>query len=320
MKFSKVLCGLFSAALVTASISVPVFAANTVDIKALAATDYDGNTLESISAGDVILVPVDVESADGRISAASFEIDYDTSILTLGVSPKASTSVTNFYKNNKNNLYLDGSTLLGGREIIDSYDDILEEYTYATDQFAVVAIDDDTVRVTWSGASTTGYATTDAAEFYLCFTVNEGADLSGLNSAYLKKLYVIASAGSDINNSVSEYDGTVTKANACDGAFQIVVNKNDLPDNYFIQGITVNGVALDAVVTDADETTYKFPVRLVATNSADATGTKTFTIKASVSETEDGTATEVTWGTVNVAVDGTATSYTEATGLNYATK
>jgi hypothetical protein len=155
---------------------------------------------------------------------------------------------------------------------------------------------------------------------YFVFKITGTADDTVLNHELFKineKTDVTAIKIGDDNE--VKLTGTFTKANACDGAFQIVVNKDALPDNYFIQGIKVGDTALTAVVVNEDETVYKFPVRLIAKNSADATGNKTFAITASVSETEDGTATDVSWGNVTVAVDGSATSYGDAVSVDYGT-
>ncbi len=321
MNFKKILGGSLAALMMTSASSACVYASveKALQFTALPITDFTGNEVTELKTGDVVILPVEATGSDGRIQTGQFEVDYDNTILSLGVNAKASSDTIAFYKEKKSLLITstqDSNTmLLGGREIIESYDDILEEYTYAKDQFAVVPIDEDTVRVTWNGASPTGYAVTDAAEFYVCFTVKDTANVSELNTEYVKKLFVMSSLAGTNDTIGQKYDGTYNKLNACYGAFNINIDSSALP--YWIQGLKVSlndGAKVDVTeYTTTDGVNFTFPVR-VTTNNTNA-ATATVEVFADTSADAEGTKdiqSDVSMGTFEISLNS-PTSYADNT-------
>jgi hypothetical protein len=187
--------------------------------------------------------------------------------------------------------------------------------------------DPDGVTLMWTTAGTSNAISASVPEYYFAFTVKddyvapETLNYAGTQSYTSTGLFAlnVIKASETTSTPHTNLTGTQTSAklNACDGAFQIVIDSDELP--YYVSNVYANGTALTACINEDGTTTYKFPVRLIAKNSADATGNKTFAITASVSETEDGTATDVSWGNVTVAVDGSATSYGDAVSVDYGT-
>lgn len=303
MSLKRILSGAVALAMAFGITAIPAFAADpvvdpVVTIKALDATDFDGNVVTELNAGDVIILPVDAYSKDGQLNAAFFDIYYDTDVLTLGVDATTNDSTVNYYVEKDGRLVFkpdDEYVIYGGRDIIKSYNKLTQKYTYDAGQFAVVKIADGDVRVSWGSDQANGYTLTDIPEFYVCFTVNDSAKLTeineSLNGAYVKSLFIDASAGADIKETGAlNYDGSVTKLNACEGAFQVSLDNDAL--EYWVQRVyaSIDGgtpIALDEYVNEDGTSIYSFPAR-VTTNSANAE-TATVVITADISTDEAGT-------------------------------
>lgn len=297
MSLKRILSGTIALIMALGITAVPAFAADpVVTVNALEATDFEGNVVTELNAGDVIIVPVDVLSTDGQLSALQFDLNYDTDVLTLGVSRTANTAARAFYTSNKDRLQMSGTSIMyGGRDIIAEYDEEFDEYIYDAGLFAIVKISDGKARVTWGSDLSGGYTLTDIPEYYVLFTVNDSTKLTeineGLNGAYATDLFVIESAGSDLTTTVySDYDGTVSKLNACEGAFQVSLDNDAL--EYWVQRVyaSIDGgtpIALDEYVNEDGSSIYSFPAR-VTTNSANAE-TATVVITADISTDEAGT-------------------------------
>ncbi len=280
-------------------------------------TPYDVTDNEyttDLEAGHIIAVPVDITSSSTQIQAYAVVVKYDTSVL----SPGALLTTLNA----DDYLLYDRLGDLGA--VIETGD-----YCYAvsgiytsgrygnTDNGTTDANPD----YTNHGAITSGdhfyvgwYSTgddlqTDAPETYMVFTVLDDVDDLNYSAIELATDYTVVDAANGV-------DGETTKANACDGAFQINVDSSKL--SYWVQAVTVNidgtDYALDACVNEDGSTTYSFPVRV--TSAADDTSV-TATITATVTDDVDGTTNEQTvdWGTVTVDMTGAATSYA-ATSVN----
>lgn len=299
MSLKRILSGAVALIMAFGITAVPAFAADpVVTVQALGATDILGNEVSELNAGDIIIVPVDTLSTDGQLNTVCFELSYDADVLTLGVDATTNDDTVNYYIEKDGRLVFNPSdeyVIYGGRDIIKSYNKLTQKYTYDAGQFAVVKMSDGVVRVTWGSDQAGGYTLTDVPEFYVCFTVNDSTKLAeineGLNGAYTTGLYVISSAGSDLKDTVgADYYGTVSKLNACEGAFQVSLDNDAL--TYWVQRVyaSIDGgtpIALDEYVNEDGTSIYSFPAR-VTTNSANAE-TATVVITADISTDEAGT-------------------------------
>jgi hypothetical protein len=318
MSLKRVLSGAMVAVMIAGMSSVSAFAADStpaVSVISQAPVDFSGNKIETLKAGDVFMLPIDVQSTDGNMDIVRFDVNYDPSILTPGIDAAENEAAAAYYGDNDSKIAIEDTTIYGGLNIVKSINKLTQKKTYfGTDALTIVHKVSGQVNVQWVGSSTTGFdVSTDNDEFFLFFTVNDGvSEISDLNADIVKSVYVVAAQGNpsvDTKGS-SDYDGQATKLNACDGAFQIVIDSDDLP--YYVKSVKANDTELTACTNEDGTTVYKFPVRLISSTGS-ASGTTDVAITAVVTDDEAGTTGEktVSWGSVNVSVDGTATSYTD---------
>jgi hypothetical protein len=327
MKF-KGFVGAFAATAIALNMTAFAYAATSGNYVTVGApvNVLTGEASDTYSAGDIIAVPVDVTSESGTISAFGVVVGYNDEYLKAGVNVDDASEVSDELYDGLVSVSLssDGENFISAPDGDVTAFDTLYTESRGKKKFTGNGTTNDKYYLVDGGATNYVYyawyhdsnrfsVDTDH-EAYLIFKVVKDIDSSALNFNIIESVDDKGSFVQDTQAGIDQGHATVessaTKLNACDGAFQIVVNSDELP--YYVQGITVGGVALDAVVADG-ETTYKFPVRVNAKDKADATGEKEFEIKATVSTDEEGTDTkEVSWGTVKVAVDGTATGYTDA--------
>lgn len=319
MKLKNFLGGLFVTAVFVAASSVASFAADpVVSFKAMNPTDFSGNELDSLKAGDVFILPIDVQSTDGMMDVSQFEVNFDTNVLTLGVDAVANAEAGAYYGENDTKTILEGTTIRGGLNVVKSINPLTQKATYfGNDNLTVVTTAPGTVRIQWSGLSTTGFDVTKAQnEFVLFFTVNEGAQFTELNADVVKDLYVLSAQGNpSTDKGTSNYEGSVSKLNACYGAFNINIDSSALP--YWIQGlkVAVNGGAKVDVTEyqTTDNVNFTFPVRVV-TNSTNAEKA-TVEVFANTSSDEAGTTnaqTDVSMGTFEITLNS-PTAYADNT-------
>lgn len=318
MKVKNILGGLVAAAMVFGASSVIAYAAEPiVTIKAMNPTDFSGNQLDTLKPGDVFILPIDVESTNGKMDLSQFDVHYDTSVLTPGVDAIAHEEAATYYGENDTKTILEDTTIYGGLNIVKSINALTHKPTYfGTDNLTVVHRTPGEVTVQWGGASNTGYDVTQAQnEFVLFFTVNEGAEFTELNADVIKDLYILSAQSipsTDVG--MSNYEGSTTKLNACYGAFNINIDSSALP--YWIQGlqVSVNGGARVAVTEykSADDVNFTFPVRVV-TNSTNAT-TATVEVFADTSSDEAGSkdVQNVSMGTFDITLNS-PTAYADNT-------
>lgn len=258
-----------------------------------------------LEAGQVVAFPVDIITDQGIVSMG-YGTTCNTDILTPGV---ADAELTDTQYDNAGSL---------GEILADAADSSKDMAIFAIGEsgrkgFTAYGYPGVTVgKINWADAYTR--TVTDKPEFYLIYKVNKSVSLDELNISLIEPRDGQCVVGVDNVGSTLEKTPNSAKANACDGAFKVVVDGSSLP--YWVQGVKANGIALDACINADGTTEYSFPVRV---NVADATKTSVdVTITATVTDDEAGTknSREVTWGTVNVNVEGTATGYTAASGLN----
>ncbi len=279
--------------------------------------------VEEYEVGQIVALPVDFESESGYITATGISLNFDTNVLEYGADLSAVTSDTTVtanllslgvpkYNSNSskvmlvNGLYtsniLTGNTEIGMMNVPDE-------------------ADSGKVKIPWANA--TEVATSDAPELYIIFTVVGTISSDSLNVEIVSVNNEECNIGNNAGN-VLNVSGVVDKANACDGAFQVVFDTDALAEvtsddldgatGYYVQGVTATingkGYPLEACVQDGS-TVYKFPVRL--TSEAEEASVNV-TITATVTDYADGSGTErtVEWGTVNVDMSGTVTSYASA--------
>lgn len=310
MNLKRILSAVVAFGVITSS--VPVFAAEVNHIEL--GTPYDVTTGEYTSdlvAGHVIGIPVNISSATNKVENYSLALDYDPNILIPGVLDS----------NLTNDQYADLENF-GAIETQASGMDYNVNGFYTTGRGGNTAIASSTINseyVTSLGNSnmkgffiswfySVGQDITENPENMLLFTVNSTTD--ELNA----KIFELDLSRCLVNDSTSNnFSGEATKANACDGAFKVVVDSEALP--YWVQGVTANigdqDYALDAALNEDGTTSYSFPVRVT---SAAEEASVDATIKATVSDDEAGSANlrEVEWGTVTVDMTGTVTDYAQA--------
>ena len=313
MKLKRILSAIIAFGVVASCL--PTFAAETNHLEL--GTPYDVTTQEYTSdlvAGHIIAIPVNITSITDKLENYSIAFDYDPNILTPGVKD---TDLTDDQYNDLLNF--------GAIETQTSGMDYNVNGFYTSGRFGNTAIGTTTINaetydtglndpnmkgffISWFTAAGQDVKA-DAPENLLIFTVNKAAD--GLNAEIIK----LATDRCLINDSSSThiFSGIATKANACDGAFKIVVDSEKLP--YWVQKVTVDDkgtrVELDACVNSDGTTLYSFPVRFISENEV---ANADIEIYATVSDDESGATNvrEVNWGVVNVDMSGTVTDYAEA--------
>ena len=285
-------------------------------------TPYDittGSEATEIVAGHKIAVPVDITSTTGSLTSYQVIAKYDSDILSAGFTyddctgEEASNLVS--LAGEASNLTMDPNTNLYGAV----------RYMYTTgfgkvftgSQLANTAFKDETLDSSSSYICTNWFhtasvKTTNDPECYLLFTVKNSVDENSLNVDILEVVSSLSNVQDTYNGKPTEIgiNGEAAKANACDGAFKVVVDSSALP--YWVQGVNakINGTSytLDALVQDGDTTVYGFPVRV--TSAADEVSVDV-EIEATVTDDETGleNSRTVSWGTVNVDMSGTANTY-----------
>lgn len=304
----------------TTLLSCAVFAAPHFEI----GTPMDlstGDDVASYEVGTVFAVPIDLytDNTTDVVSNYSLSLKYDSNVVKpygLDENTADSAIVDTYYSlGNGYGAAMNNSSALGGDATVYGVHSFLNAAGRRVMGSATFTKTDSTSVCGYGALSTNSVVNNNYPVAYLFFEVTGEITDDTLN----KELVWInpdAATGTTITISGQAnqvMSGTIEKANACDGAFKIVVDGSSLP--YWVQGVKANGIALDACILADGTTEYSFPVRV---NVADDTNTSVdVTITATVSDDEAGTnSREVTWGTVNVNVEGTATGYTAASGLN----
>ena len=167
----------------------------------------------------------------------------------------------------------------------------------------------------------------DTPELYIIFDVVSSTDNLNYDAFNIDPSITSISDALNGKEDTINISNEITKVNACDGAFKIVVKDSELP--YYVQGITLTidgkytnsgeteNFELDACESAEGEgyTEYSFPVRLI---SAKDDTEVVASIKAKVSDDLDGNENpdEVNWGSVTVSMTNPKT-YATATGEDY---
>lgn len=292
--------------------SVPTFAADSDFLSV--GTPYDITTGEyttDLVAGHVIAVPVDIQSTTDALTSYNFEVIYEGALL------KAASDVNNFTDDMWTNL----ETLTGSQKYDNTnVDDLVAINSLGQkrgsnfNEYGSFVVNPESWRVSvvWYDIASRN-VNDDAPELYVIFDVVNSTD------ALNRELFTINPLNTSISDTLNGKEDTIsipnetTKANACDGAFKIVVDSEKLP--YWVQKVTVDAkgtrVELDACVNSDGTTLYSFPVRFISENEV---ANADIEIYATVSDDESGATNvrEVNWGAVNVDMSGTVTDYAEA--------
>jgi hypothetical protein len=333
MKLNKILASAMLTTFVVAMGSFTAFAADGDSFTL--GTPYDittGAEATQITEGHIIAIPVDITSATGGVVAYRLVADYNTDVLSAGVNYSSRTTAE---KENLKalavdtaNLKKDNAGLYGGINAMKSYDELDDKYAVVGSSNAqantqyVSTSNPSAKSVTLQWSYTESVAPTDDPEGYILFTVLKSVDDDALNTSLVT---VNADSGlSDIDTSFTkEVAKTDSKANACYGAFKVVLDNDseDVQSLGWIQklsaqitsadGSKTTTVDLTEYVNEDGSTVYEFPVRIVS-NSSNAS-TATVEIYADVTSDEAGTQDKdtVLVASTTVSLAGTATSYTE---------
>lgn len=328
----KTILGVCTAIASTMLLSCVVFAApkfemgTPIDLKT-------GSEISEYTKGEIIAIPVDLytDSTSDSVANYSLSLKYDSSVLKpYGLD----------YDNETNFDILDNFDALGGTAANNLHDST-DLKIYAINNFRNA----NGRRVMGSGSYTKTDATTmcgmgvlsinsavnnNYPVAYFLFEVIDTVSPDVLNSEVIKLNEDASYGGASITlvgGAEAALDGTIEKANACDGAFKIVVKDSELP--YYVQGITLTidgkytnsgkteNFELDACESAEGEgyTEYSFPVRLI---SAKDDTEVVASITAKVSDVLDGSVNlvDADWGSVTVSMTN-PTTYTTAEGNDY---
>lgn len=298
--------------------SVPAFAADSDFFEF--GTPYDLTTGEYTSElvqDHVIAIPVDVLTTTNGLTAWSVGVEVtDSSLLKIGTNDLDLTDTE-----------YDNLSALGAVATTNDVDYAVNAIgTWRRGSFTptgctfnvnpAYSIDGKSIFfVEWALTSATTTSVIDGPEGYIICDVLKDSSDDELNKELLSltsEVCRLSDTGNGKGNTIN-IAAQAPKANACDGAFKVVVDSEALP--YWVQGVTANiggqDYALDAALNEDGTTSYSFPVRVT---SAAEEASVDATIKATVSDDEAGSTNsrEVEWGTVTVDMTGTVTDYAQA--------
>lgn len=323
MKFKRFLSSVLAVASVVSMISVSnAFAAEPVVVVGNLVDALTGAEVTELKAGQIVEAPVDITNVDtGKLSGVQIRIHYDKNVLTPGIdTTDESSDGYTYYGNYTETLFAMDPT----REKKGEYVVVARNNMQGRTKGAIsgnLTAGDGEMAALWTITGASSVAISDSVpEFYIAFTVNSDFDSSKLALNYGSNnlgegLYSINTIKIDETTTINHFTPDTTqagyKANACAGAFKLVLDNSAL--NYWVQSIEVfNGdTSLGKLTeyTNADGSTeYAFPARVYATGKDSAN----ITIKATVSDDEAGTKnTRTVTLADNVTIDltGTVTDY-----------
>lgn len=300
--------------------ATPAFAAES-DVFQIG-TPYDitlGEFTDELTAGNVIAVPINVETTTDGLTGFQIEIQYDNTVLTPGYDINSASDA--FWTNIEG---VTGSQGYATDEV--TLQTINALGTKRGSSFSGVgtvtynpAVDDHTIAYTWFHNNTKA-VNADGAEGYAVFTVKKS--VTALNEAVLSVDTTTCGLSDTVNGKEHTFNvaNEVDKANACVAAFQVDIDNDAIAtQGVWIQSLYAKVGDAKAPLTvcnnDGVSTTYSFPTRVI-TNT---TGNEAMSIEiyATVSDDEAGTTTtDVLVGTVEVTADSTATDYGTATNVD----
>lgn len=338
MKLKRILGALLSLSIVAGSSSF-VMAEDGDFVKF--GTPYDitlGQETTELVEGHKIAIPYEITSTTGSFTSYTVVAEYDSNYVTPGFE-------ASYVDNEEFNLYdlatnktlssmgLDLLKMFGASYVISDTDTSEVPMVGAIKGFGLSGTQYVNVNYTKDGLPADKYCgtnfnhtasvSTDASspEGYLLFTVVKSLsdDDNNLNVEVVKPYSARCELadGADKTNQIN-IAGEAEKFNACDGAFQVVVDGSQLP--YWVQGINVyteadyngdraNGKALSEYVNSDGTTVYTFPARVTSDN---INGEIKLYIVAEVSDVDDKDGSEtydVDWGNVTISMDGSVTGY-----------
>lgn len=316
MKLKRVLSVCLAAATVATCSSVVSAADNGFAVRTPINLATGEEVTDTLTAGDVLAIPVDVFSSTGGIDSLTFDVNF-ADVLSIGY---ADTDLSDDQYANLESL----------GEIITEDDgtDVVVKNIYKAGRKKTYPgswtinpnyVKDGVrcVRAVWANALT--ISTTDDPEAYIVCSVTKDVTADELNTALTGSSSEVISF-SDIDGNMEDHalKADPAKLNATQGAFKVVLDADALPAGNWVQGLyaQVGSTKQDitACVHADGTTTYEFPVRV---NSATgATNAIDVDIYATTTADEAGatTSTDKKIGSINLTMDGTVTSYTTVDG------
>lgn len=300
--------------------ATPAFAADS-DLMTVG-TPYDitlGEFTDELTAGNVIAVPINVDSTTDSLTNFQIRIQYDNTVLTPGYD---TTSASDAFWTNVEGVT--GSQGYATDEVTLQTINALgtkrgSNFSAAGSVVYNPAVDDHTIAYVWYHNNTKA-VNADGAEGYAVFTVKKS--VTSLNEAVLSVDSSTCVMADTVNGKgdTPNVANVVNKANACVAAFQVDIDNDAIAtQGKWIQSLyaKVGDVKQPLTVCNNDgvSTTYSFPTRVI-TNT---TGNEAMSIEiyATVSDDEAGTTTtDVLVGTVEVTADSTAIDYGTATNVD----
>jgi len=302
MKLNKVL--------IAAAASVACLALSAVSVFAVDATENDfytvgapisvetGKVVNEVKSGDVIAIPVDINTSTGKIRGYAFSAKYDNTVLSPGQSfSKASggmaflddcqlPTIAPLDGSYKELFVLDG--IQDADESLSNYNGVSKDYKADQIKFWATYPEEETL--------------TDAPEFLLLFEAK--ADIEGLNKELLTVDNADSTIAPDTTADLLNPTSVETKLNACAGAFNIKIDATALTS--YVQALYVQIGDAEAVPVSyytVDGDIYKFPVRVLTTKGDTSVDVKVLADTSSDLDGKNNVKSKVSLGTITVTLD-----------------
>ena len=303
MKLNKVL--------IAAAASVACLALSAVSVFAVDATENDfytvgapisvetGEVVNEVKSGEVIAIPVDINTSTGKIRGYAFSAKYDNAVLTPGKSFSKNSGGTAFLEECK----LPTIALLGGsyKELfvldgIQEEDESLSNYNGISKDYKA-----DQIKF-WATYPEEEPLLTDAPEFLLLFEAK--ADIEGLNKELLTVDNADSTIAPDTTADLLNPTSVETKLNACAGAFNIKIDATELTS--YVQALYVqigDAEAVSVPYYTVDGDIYKFPVRVLTTKDDASVDVKVLADTSSDLDGKNDAKSKVSLGTITVTLN-----------------
>lgn len=265
-----------------------------------------GEVLDNLKAGDKIMVPVDFVSTDDHLEAYTAQLRYDTSVLKVGLNESELTDAEyNVLADKGGPVYINGrDKVIGSVNTFGSWSRFGFSHegspTFNEPEEGYI------INLWYTDNKTT---TIDNVESYICFNVL--ADIPSDKLNYILFTPMLGKGDSTVNNFAQLDTATAEKANACYGAFNVVLDATKMDG--WVQALTLKvgsaSVNLEKCIIDGD--TFTFPVRITSNNGNATEAEIEVVAKITPDEEGAGTASDVSLGKATVKLDSPS-AYTNA--------